>query len=38
MWLYYPYTSGDLITLESIAFTCPIETLYENISFDSDIT
>lgn len=37
MWLYYPYASGDLITLESIAFTCPIENLYENISFDSDI-
>jgi Uma2 family endonuclease len=35
MWLYYPYTAGDLITLDSIEFTCPIETLYENIRFDS---
>jgi Uma2 family endonuclease len=34
MWLYSSYAAGETITLESIEFTCPIATLYENISFD----
>jgi hypothetical protein len=38
MWLYYPYIAGELISLDSIEFTCPIETLYENITFNSDVT
>lgn len=33
LWLYYPYTAGDIITLESIGFSCPIELLYENVTF-----
>ncbi|MBN3922057.1 Uma2 family endonuclease, partial [Nostoc sp. NMS4] len=27
MWLYYPYTAGDIVTLSSIEFECPIESL-----------
>jgi len=33
MWLYYPYIPGDIITLSSIEFECPIELLYENVVF-----
>ncbi|MBE9201762.1 MULTISPECIES: Uma2 family endonuclease [unclassified Nodularia (in: cyanobacteria)] len=33
MWLYYPYIAGDIITLSSIEFECPIELLYENVVF-----
>lgn len=32
MWLYYPYTSGDVIGLSSLEFACPIELLYEGVS------
>lgn len=31
MWLYYPYTDGDIITLSSIEFEFPIELLYEAV-------
>jgi Uma2 family endonuclease len=31
MWLYYPYTGGDIITLSSIGFEFPIELLYEGV-------
>lgn len=33
MWLYYPYRAGDVIALRSIEFDCPIELLYEGVSF-----
>jgi Uma2 family endonuclease len=33
MWLYYPYTEGDIITLSSIGFELAIATLYEGIVF-----
>ncbi|KOP23853.1 hypothetical protein AMR41_23715 [Hapalosiphon sp. MRB220] len=33
MWLYYPYTAGDIITLSSIEFEFPIELLYEDVAF-----
>ncbi|MBW4501555.1 MAG: Uma2 family endonuclease [Scytonema hyalinum WJT4-NPBG1] len=36
MWLYYPYTSGDIITLSSIEFECPIELLYESVVFGTE--
>jgi Uma2 family endonuclease len=35
MWLYYPYTAGDIVTLSSIDFDFPIELLYEGIVFES---
>jgi len=31
LWLLAPYSSGDTISLESVAFTCPIELLYEDV-------
>ncbi|MBD2359126.1 Uma2 family endonuclease [Tolypothrix sp. FACHB-123] len=31
MWLYYPYTEGDIITLSSIEFECAIAHLYEGV-------
>ena len=34
MWLYYAYTEGDTIALESIDFECAIELLYEGVSFE----
>jgi Uma2 family endonuclease len=36
MWLYYPYTTGDLITLSSIDFEFPIELLYEGVVLESE--
>jgi Uma2 family endonuclease len=36
MWLYYPYTDGDIITLSSIEFELPIELLYEGVAFTID--
>ncbi|GAA6623775.1 Uma2 family endonuclease [Scytonema sp. NUACC26] len=36
MWLYYPYTAGDIITLSSIEFECPIELLYEGVVFGTE--
>lgn len=36
MWLYYPYTAGDIITLSSINFEFPIELLYEGVVLESD--
>ncbi|MFB2936132.1 Uma2 family endonuclease [Aerosakkonemataceae cyanobacterium BLCC-F154] len=35
MWLYYAFTNGDTIALESIEFECAIELLYEGIIFDN---
>ncbi len=34
MWLYYPYQAGDRISLSSLGFECPIELLYEGVSFE----
>lgn len=36
MWHYYGYTDGDAIALESIEFECPIEVLYEGVSFEKE--
>jgi hypothetical protein len=36
MWLYYPYTAGDIITLSSIEFEFPIELLYEGVVFETE--
>ena len=35
MWLYYPYQAGDVIPLESISCTCPIEAIYEDIQLST---
>jgi Uma2 family endonuclease len=35
MWLYYPYTAGDIVTLSSIDFEFPIELLYEDVAFET---
>ncbi len=37
LWLYYPYTAGDVITLESIDFSFAIALLYENVTFEEEI-
>jgi hypothetical protein len=37
MWYYYEYATGDAIALESIEFECPIEFLYEGVSFDREL-
>ncbi len=34
MWHYYEYATGDAIAFFSIEFECPIEVLYEGVSFD----
>ncbi|QIR41262.1 Uma2 family endonuclease [Tolypothrix sp. PCC 7910] len=31
MWLYYPYTEGDIVTLSSIEFEIAIAQLYEGV-------
>ncbi|NMG09453.1 Uma2 family endonuclease [Brasilonema sp. UFV-L1] len=36
MWLYYPYTTGDIITLSSIELEFPIELLYEGVVFETE--
>lgn len=36
LWLYTPYTAGDILTLESINFSCSIEQLYEDVLFEGD--
>lgn len=36
LWLYYPYTTDDIITLESMGCSFPIAILYENVSFEED--
>jgi hypothetical protein len=33
---YYPYTAGDIMTLSSIEFDCPIERLYEGVVFETE--
>jgi Uma2 family endonuclease len=34
MWLYYEYEAGEAIALDSIDFECPIDLLYEGVSFE----
>jgi Uma2 family endonuclease len=34
MWLYYPYTTGDIITLSSIEFEFPIKMLYDGVGLE----
>ncbi|MEA5498945.1 Uma2 family endonuclease [Limnoraphis robusta Tam1] len=36
MWLYYAYTNGEAIALESIEFECALELLYEGVSFEKE--
>jgi hypothetical protein len=36
MWLYYPYQTGDKITLSSIEFDCSIELLYQDVLLGSE--
>lgn len=36
MWLYYPYTTGDTITLESLGISLTIEQLYTGINFEAE--
>jgi len=36
MWLYYPYTVGDVISLSSVEFKCPIALLYEGVVFGDE--
>lgn len=36
MWLYYPYTIGDMITFSSIEFEFPIDILYEGVVFEQE--
>jgi len=38
MWHYYEYASGEAIALKSIEFECPIELLYEGVSFDQSVS
>ena len=35
-WLYQPYGEGDIITLESIGFTGPIDLIYDELEFGSE--
>jgi Uma2 family endonuclease len=34
MWLYYPYTAGDSIDIESVGTTINIEEIYAGVEFD----
>jgi len=36
MWLYYPYTIGDVLCLKSVEFECAIALLYEGVSFENE--
>lgn len=36
MWLYYPYTEGDVITLSSIDFEIAIALIYEGVTFPGE--
>ena len=35
LWLYYPYTVGDAIALQSLDLEIAIEALYEGVSFEN---
>lgn len=36
MWLYSPYTIGDVVSFQSLEFECPIKLLYEGVSFGGE--
>lgn len=36
MWLYYPYSTEDIITLSSIEFEIAIALLYEGVAFETE--
>lgn len=36
MWLYYPYSSGDIVTLSSIEFEFSIEMLYDGVGLETE--
>jgi Uma2 family endonuclease len=36
MWLYYPYTRGDAINLESLGCSIQIEQLYFGVNFEAE--
>ena len=36
MWLYYPYTEGDIVTLSSIEFEFAISLLYEGVVLEPE--
>ena len=38
MWHYYEYANEEAIALKSIEFECPIELLYEGVSFDQSVS
>lgn len=35
LWVLHPYEPGDIVTLESVGFSLPIEALYRQVQFDS---
>ncbi len=36
MWLYYPHTPGDTLTLQSLDITVPIQQIYAGVQFKSN--
>jgi Uma2 family endonuclease len=36
MWLYYPYSVGDTLTIESLDFSCAIDLVYEGVNFEGE--
>ncbi len=37
LWLYTPYTAGEIITWESIEYSCAIEQIYEDVQLTQEI-
>ncbi|MFH7030051.1 MAG: Uma2 family endonuclease [Heteroscytonema crispum UTEX LB 1556] len=35
-WVLYPYEAGEILTLESVGLSLPIEALYRQVRFDSE--
>ncbi|MDJ0618054.1 MAG: Uma2 family endonuclease [Calothrix sp. MO_192.B10] len=36
LWVYYPYIAEDTLTLESVGFSIPVESLYRQVNFDNN--
>ncbi len=36
LWVYYHYTAKDILTLESLEFSIPVEDLYRQVTFDKN--
>ncbi len=34
LWVLYPYEADDMLTLESIGFSIPVQSLYQQVNFD----